>query len=347
LREATLCEARSDPESGLTYHCADLRGATLDSAQLQGAILLEAPLQGSCFFGAKLQGATLGHAHLAGADLEFAQLQGADLAYAQLTGANLSYAQLQGADLARADLRAALIESAGMQGTKLWGAYLDGASLSDIFVWRADTKGAEGEALVISPKTEPIVNPGELDCPAEQTGGTGRPIRPVPCQWSEDSYGALRQLIDQQVPEGDRRKSALQAIANLNPVEPLKGEGAEEAEDGMAEAWQSLDRAWASVAGSEPALIEYSMGVANLLREIGCDAEGAPFVISGLLRNFSNRDSENPKKLAILAAASSNEKYCPGARSLPEEDKAKLQELWGVKPIEICLLAVSGGWGNV
>jgi uncharacterized protein YjbI with pentapeptide repeats len=342
LREATLCETRSDSESGLTYHCADLRGAALDAAQLQGDILSEAPLQGACLFGAQLQGAKLTLAQLQGADLEFAQLQGADLAWAKLQGADLAWAKLQGADLAwaqlqganlaGADLRAALLESAGMQGTKLWGAYLDGASLSDVFVWRADTKGAEGEALVISPKTEPIVYPGKLDCPAEQTDNTGQPTGLDPCEWSEDSYGALRQLIDQQVPEGDRRKSALKAIANLNPIEPLKGEGAE---DGMVEAWHSLDREWASIAGSEPALIEYSMGVANLLREIGCDAEGAPFVISGLLRNFSNHDKENEKKLAILAVASSNEKYCPGARGLPEEDKAKLQKLWGVEPIEI------------
>jgi hypothetical protein len=200
---------------------------------------------------------------------------------------------------------------------------LEDVSLSHIFVWRADVRGTEGEPLVVSPETGPNLSRGELDCPVEQTD-------PDPCEWSSDSYTALRKLIDQQVPEGDRREFALKAIANLEPAN-LPGD------EEMAKAWDARARKWEDVAGSPSSLDNYNKGLANSLRVIGCDAEGAPFVIGGLLRNFSDptRPPENSKKLVILAAASLNEKYCPGAHGLTDGDKAKLQKIWVAKLREI------------
>jgi hypothetical protein len=65
----------------------------------------------------------------------------------------------------------------------------------------------------------------------------------------------------------------LKRIAILDPAKPLEGE-------------EALPKAWDELAGSLPTLEGDQKHLATLLREIGCEAAGAPYVIRALLRNL-------------------------------------------------------------
>jgi uncharacterized protein YjbI with pentapeptide repeats len=282
--------------------CAQLQGATLDNAQLQGARLRRAQLQGAGLVDAQLQGAMLGDAQLQGASLADAQLQGAWLDQAQLQGARLDDAHLQGASLLSANLQGATLDYTQLQGARLDGAQLQGAELSNIFAWRADVrKGLTKGADVSAPETRP--KEGSVYC---RTG------QPGPCDWSADSFAALKRLIKEQVPGDKVRHDALERIAPLDPARPL------DSEDAMAKAWADLAQSSYSF---DVDVYEESLAVS--LRKTGCDANGAPYVIRGLLWRLDFR-IPYPRQCA-LAAAFLNARDCPGARGLSEEDKLRLR----------------------
>ena len=65
-------------------------------------------------------------------------------------------------------------------------------------------------------------------------------------------------------------------------------------------------------------------------RELGCAAEGAPYVLHGLIAQLSGdtspiRDQSDAAK--ALAVAFLDEAHCSGAHGLSEADKAKLKEI--------------------
>jgi uncharacterized protein YjbI with pentapeptide repeats len=307
LEGADLTEAQLQ---GARLTEAQLQGAQLAEAQLQGADLTEAQLQGAQLDGAQLQGADLTSAQLQGAALAFAQLQGADLTRAEFQGAQLAGAQLQGAMLGGAHLEGALpdyarLQGAWLDGTQLQGASLDhvqlqGALLAHIFGWRADVRHVDGEgARVVSPETGPKY--GSSNCPQ-------------PCDWSPGSFAALKQLIERQVPKGGRRDDALKRIAALDPAKLLPEE-------------EALATAWTDLARSSLSLDEYEKGLAKWLRETGCDANGAPYVIRRLLGRLDRRFSSGSPQVAALAAAFLDDAHCPGARGLSDQETFRLQML--------------------
>jgi hypothetical protein len=61
--------------------------------------------------------------------------------------------------------------------------------------------------------------------------------------------------------------------------------------------------------------------------EIGCAAEGAPYVAGGLTQRLRNRLGGIDSLEAEVAGAFLNDATCPGARGLSEENKAKLQAI--------------------
>ena len=62
--------------------------------------------------------------------------------------------------------------------------------------------------------------------------------------------------------------------------------------------------------------------------EIGCAAEGPPYVIGGLSRQLENRFGRMYSlEEAEVAAAFLDDATCPGARGLSEENKAKLKTI--------------------
>jgi uncharacterized protein YjbI with pentapeptide repeats len=326
LSGADLREARFEcAVSWHERHCAHLQGASLLKAQLQGALLSKARLQGAKLDRAQLQGASLDGAHLQAASLVYAQLHGASLVGVQLQGASLVGAQLQGASLDEAHLQAAELRKARLQGASLTDAELQGATLRDvelqgaalfeanlrgtklvsISVWRADVREAYGEGawvkdLETGPKSE------DLGCGSHHS-----------CDWSADAFAALTQLLEEQVPKGAKRDAALELINTLDPRKRLDGEEA------MIEAWKHLEK-------SRPA--DDGFDLVESLRKIGCEADGAPYVIPGLLSNFHLYFKSDSPELAPLAAIFLDEARCPGAHGLSEEHKLTLREIRDRRP---------------
>src|SRR5271166_526325 len=163
------------------------------------------------------------------------QLQGATLDGAQLESAELRHAQLQGASLKAAGLQGAWLDVAELQGASLDGAQLQVAELTAVFVWRAKppiahydyVKGALFEpdvkvalfepdvkgAFIEEPESAPKYQ--KLDCPALKS----------PCDWSAESYAALKSLIENKVPAGSRRDQALKADRDARKAALHPGRG--------------------------------------------------------------------------------------------------------------------------
>jgi uncharacterized protein YjbI with pentapeptide repeats len=292
---------------------AQLQGASLDNAELQGASLDHAQLQGASLDVAHLQGAGLGDAQLRGAKLDanlrgawlgFAELQGAWLYTAYLQGAVLVEVNLQGSELDEAHLQGALLKSAQLQGASLKGADRKGASFVDVCVWRTDArKAAWKDTMVARRETGPKVD------------------KDHGCGWTAASFWALKQLIAKDVPEGDSRRDAMNRIEpSLDPAKALEGE------DEMAKIWAARE---------SPTPEAYAKTLAGQWRELGCAADGAPYVLQQFIARLNRPD--NPDDAIVsdllseydepkaLAAAFLDEAHCAGARGLSEADKATLK----------------------
>jgi uncharacterized protein YjbI with pentapeptide repeats len=306
----------ADIGCGRGIRCAQLQGADFSLAHLQGASFARAQLAGAIFQGAQLQGADLGQAVLPGAMLDHAYLQAASLNLAQLQGANLNVAQLQGADLEGAQLQGAWLHGAQLQGANLDHAQLqgvdltqpqlEGASLFGNYVWRTDPPSNAGGAFVDAPKPGPIYS--GLDCGVRE------------CDWSARSYAVLKSLIENSISPVELPFLVLQRISVLESPPSA-------ADEGWAKAW--MDLANESVRSTR----SYYNNLTKTLKEIGCAADGAPYVIRGLISpipgNGVRLDSRFaiPSQEAEVAASFLDEANCLGARGLSEENKAKLQAI--------------------
>jgi uncharacterized protein YjbI with pentapeptide repeats len=287
---------------------AQLAGASLVGAQLQGAALQHARFEGASLNGAQLEGAGLAGARFQGAWLDSAQLQGAWLSLAQLQGATLTRAQLEAADLRGAQLQGAALDHAQLQGARLaeppypaLAANLQGASLDHVFVWRADVQAPQvAGARVIAPEIGPKYQ--GLDCPVSQT-----------CDWSPDTFAALQRLFD-DIPRILDRQGPLSRIAKLNPAEKL---------DWNRQTWIDL--------GQQSPPQDYEKILAEILRQTGCDASGAPYVIHGLTPTLLLRFKDR-FQAARLAAVFLDVTNCPGARGLSEQDILVLQAIHASVP---------------
>jgi len=103
----------------------------------------------------------------------------------------------------------------------------------------------------------------------------------------------------------------------LDSTKPLEGE------DEMAKDWAARER-------ETPAPEAYAKSLAGIWRELGCAAEGAPYVLHGLVAHLSSpvspfRDQSDAAK--DLAAAFLDEAHCAGALGLSEDDKARLKKI--------------------
>lgn len=355
---------------GETDVCADLQGASFRNAQLQGATFERAGLQGALFDFSQLQGASFKQAHLQGASIEFANAQGALLASAELEGASLKYShlqaavftnaqlqsaslegtQLQSTALDMAQLQGAILDTAQLQGASLAGAQLQGASLNEAnlsaaslqrtFVWRTHWLPPQGTARTIIESTR-VVQP--------EAGATFLAIQKcqlVPAAYLPARFAALKRMIEPIMADSSLKSEeidkALKQLDTLNP-EDLSIDAAL---DPPATRWQELTAA-------SPRDEEYETALAASLQETGCAADGAPYVIHGLLRRLDPhlQDRHVPPSLArcgwrirfaypheylfsaasphpaALARAFLDETTCPGARGLSEEDKGRLREV--------------------
>jgi hypothetical protein len=93
----------------------------------------------------------------------------------------------------------------------------------------------------------------------------------------------------------------------------------------MAEVWKAR-------ANSSPAREVYEKRLAELWRNTGCAADGAPYVIRRLVALFEAWSSPPPisaqsPQLRELAEAFLDEEHCPGARGLSYDEKARLKKI--------------------
>ena len=275
----------------------------LRGRNLEGAVLANAHLKKADFTGAHLAGADFARADLREAKFE-CDSAGEEEKCAQLPGAFLFAADLKGASLVKAQLQGALLDVVQLQGASLDRAQLQGASLSGVFVWRtkppveANVKGALIKGFEAGPKYAGI------DCPNGE----------APCDWSDASYAALKSLVAQQVPGGFPR------LAALRQIKPLDRRSFADDTD-SAKAWKDLEYGSRRSSDANPQRLTKS------LREVGCAAAGAPYVIGGLIRQLDARFEDSPLQESEVAAAFLDAGACAGALGLPEEDKARLREI--------------------
>jgi uncharacterized protein YjbI with pentapeptide repeats len=309
LRHADLRGAKFECDPIGDWPCPQTRS---DAAQLQGSRLDGAQLQGDLLGSVKLQGASFQAAQLQGASLEGAQLQGTSFDSANLRGAWLRWVEAQGTSFSGAELNGASLELSQLQGADFVLTELEGASLRGVYVWRAEAPApANVKGALI---------PGHPDWSLEapDTGafyeGLDCRTRDDACPWRAASFSALKFVIEQQVPVGERRNWAMARIARLGQP-PF-------AED------QYLVKAWADLEKSSPSADLYYQSLVEQLKEVGCGGDGGPQVIRGLMRNLDDRFGQSYLlQEAELAAAFLDETKCPGARGLSEENKAKLREI--------------------
>ena len=253
-----------------------------------------------------LERAVLINAHLRKADFTGAFLAGADFSRADLREAKFECGLEVGLKSRCAQLEGASLEHAQLQGASLGNAQAGGASLRWTYVWRTLPPFYATEAFVAQPQLGPSYV--GLDCP----------MYVLSCHWSRASYVALKSLIENSVPAGDRRDKALERIATLeNSAYPI--------DKVSAKAWRDLAN------GSARTPSSYFDTLAKVFKEIGCVADGAPYVIAHLTPKLYQRFYGPLGQERELAAAFLDEAKCPGARGLSEENKAKLQEIrnWG------------------
>jgi uncharacterized protein YjbI with pentapeptide repeats len=290
---------------------AQLQGASLKYAELQGASLVTAQLQGASLEGAQLQGALLVSAQLQGAYLKNARLQGAWLDGAQLQGALLDFALLPGASLEGAQLQGAWLTSAKLQGANLSGQRLLGANLDGAFLWRAQLQGAVPENILnreIHWGPENIFYPnGEIHWDPFQ----GSPPAPL---WTPDAaYAALREFIEHEVPEGQRRNEALHRVSVLDCTKTgntLASCDPSAATPDIVEQWKRKIEA-ANVDWSS-----YRNAVAAIFGDLVCsDAPDRIYVLRGLLR----REQIALERTGLLKRVTSTE--CPVSAALTDADK--------------------------
>jgi hypothetical protein len=149
------------------------------------------------------------------------------------------------------------------------------------------------------------------------------------CDWRATDFADLKQRIAKEVPEGDNKRAAMERIEQrLDPNPPKDLDG----EDEWAKFWAESAKFWAAREREAPAPEAYEKSLAGQWRELGCAAEGAPYVLHGLIAQLSGFDtpSRNPDRSDAAKARASDfldEAHCPGARGLSESDKAELKKI--------------------
>jgi uncharacterized protein YjbI with pentapeptide repeats len=304
---------------GASLNYAQLRGANLETADAQGAVFNDAQIQGASLDYASLEAARLENAQLQGASLDGARLQGVFLSGGQLQGASLKdaqlqsawlNAQLQGAILDGAQLQGAWLENAQLQGASLKNAQLREAWLANTFVWRSDAREANWEGVqVIRPDTGQ-----EYPCTVNDNETT--------CAWTSDAFEALKGMVIDQVPEGDKRRATVERIKqSLDPSMAFDGERE------IAKEWTKHEQSSAHAVSRDSAAKQWSARVAEQWREVGCAADGAPYVIRALLAWTRELFHATSPQEARVAAAFLDTEHCPGARGLAEDEIAELKAL--------------------
>lgn len=287
--------------TGAQFDRADLRGARFECvgqfcAQIAGASFVEASLQGASLVGAQLQNAQFAKAKMQGAQLDKAQMQGADLSAALLQSASLNQTQMQAADLGGARLQGASLFQTQLQGADLNFALLDHATLFGVFVWRADIR--ESAIGVTDARIAGPITAAKEPCKDRINS----------CDWTTDSFARLRKLVPDDTKIGHLDKDRTPRL---------------DGEDDMASTWLAL-------ASRTLPPDAFEKGLLTQLRETGCVAEGAPYVVHGTILSVGSLGLSPDQRSSL--ASFFLDPGCTGARGLNEADRAKLTDMKRQQP---------------
>jgi hypothetical protein len=132
---------------------------------------------------------------------------------------------------------------------------------------------------------------------------------PGECDWSETSYAALKSLLENSLDES-ALVQALMRIATLEKPPYV-------ADEALVKAWTDLAK------DSTPSADSCFNTLVKSFEEIGCAADGSPYVIGGLVRRSSgnrvqldDRFEDNLSQAAEVAAAFLDNAECRGARAV-------------------------------
>ncbi len=291
---------------GAAFTRAALHGSWFDNTWMTGAVLDNAQMQGVSLFRARLEAASLAGANLQGAAIAGAQLWGTLLNGAQLQGVSLAGADLRGVSLAGADLRGANLAEAYLQGASFQGANLAGASLKGAVVWRTDFRSIKAEKPGVR-----VVEAVKASDPSCKGLDRERCAAPVDVQ-------AIHRAIDRYVLDGEVKDLMLGRLRpNLDPDRPAPGEGEIKASDALVE----------NPAGTQ---IVHERELHKLWKELGCAADGAPFVLASFVHTLFDekavRFKPDSDELSHLAKELS-QPACAGSIVMSEETKMRLLDL--------------------
>ncbi|MGK7860984.1 pentapeptide repeat-containing protein [Falsiroseomonas sp. E2-1-a4] len=300
---------------GASFHRTQLEGASLAGAELQGAWLEEAQLTGASLGMAQLQGASLGGAQLQGASLDWAQLQGAWLDGAQLQGAWLDGAQLQGASLDGAQLQGAWLGGAQLQGASLDGAQLQGAWLGGAQLQGASLDGAQLEAASLDASRIWRLRAAGAEIAQTSLLELDERARPPCCEALENDREECAR--DRSWP--DRTRSWVAVIPSGLYRTEAEGRLQVLVDAGEPEGVITAS-AWRARTPPDSAQL------ADRLGSLACEAEWAPHVARGILRQLGDRrDSLGPGRAELAARIAGPD--CAGARGLSDDERADLARI--------------------
>jgi uncharacterized protein YjbI with pentapeptide repeats len=278
-----------------------------DSEAKVSALPVTISLRGRRLEGAVLLGARLPKADFTGAQLKGAGLSGADLHEAKFECAETGVKKRSGAYEGKcADLDGASLDDAELQGAsfddaELQRASLDRAQLEGVSLYQADLSGAN---LLLAKLQGAFLDSAHLQ--DASLGGAhlqGASLDGAHLQGA--SFGCAALMAD-----GVQLK--------LLGCADLKG--------------ASVSAEQLQAAGVGEVQLQGTALVA-VLRDAGCNAEGAPYVIRGFLRRVNEqflldrRFPSDPSQEARLVTAFLDEAHCPGAHGLSEQDKFNLQNI--------------------
>src|SRR5205814_1861073 len=134
-----------------------------------------------------------------------------------------------------------------------------------------------------------------------------------PCALTEVRFSELRRILESEIPEGERRRLALERIAILDPTRPPVEE------EERTASWGILEKTASEVLATDERLI-------GTLHRLGCNVRDQPHVMRGLIAQLDFRFEKGSPVAATIAGKFLDES-CDGRRGLLAGELRFLREI--------------------
>ena len=283
------------------YDAVRIRGATITASILYGANLSEADLQGVAIGDSRLLAADLRGANLQGGLLWFTRIYRSDLTNANFRGAILKLSEFgrtalgnvdfRDTELTCIDFRGASLSTDSMRGKKYANferAFLKGVAVRNVNPQRVNFAAARVLSLDLQ---------SEVRNYSEDLGCGYYP------DWFE--FDRILEMEDIPTPLGLKVDQNVQSDQDTSKLEEL----------------------WDNIRLSSLTAEKYEQVLVEGLRETGCNVDGAPYVIRGILDFLALRFSHLSSNVGALASAFLDDFQCIGAHGLTETERFYLKRM--------------------